>query len=72
MQNRWLKWQAAAIAASGIVTLGALAAATGQEPKAIAIAPMFVGGTTTSTTPAPSPPTGLAAPTMKAQRPRGF
>ena len=72
MQNRWLKWQAAAIAASGIVTLGALAAATGQEPKAIAIAPMFVGGTTTSTTPAPIPPIGQASPGMKAQRPRGF
>ena len=72
MQNRWLKWQAAAMAASGIVTLGALAAAIGQEPTANAISPMSVGGTTTSTTPAPTPPTGLAAPGVKAQRPRGF
>lgn len=72
MQNRSLKWQAAAIAASGIVTVGTLAAVKAQEQTAIAMAPMNTGQTTTSTTPASAPPTMKAAPTMKATKPKGF
>ena len=34
MQNRWLMWQAAAIAGSGIVTLGAIAVAQAQQQPA--------------------------------------
>jgi hypothetical protein len=73
MQNQKLTWQAAAIAASGIVTLGALAAPLGQEHTATAKSgSMSIGETTTSTTPAPIPPTTLASPAMKAPRPKGF
>ena len=73
MQNQRIKWQAIAIAASGIVTLGALAAAIGQEQTATAKSGnMNVGQTTTSTTPAMEPVTSIASPTMKAPRPKGF
>ncbi len=73
MLNHRLKWQAIAIAASGIVTVGALAAAIGQEQTATAASGiMNIGGTTTSTTPAPAPPVAIAGPTMKAPRPKGF
>ena len=65
MQNRWLEWQAAAIAASGIVTLGVIVAAKAQEPPA-ATSGMSFGQTTTSTTPL------RASPTMKATKPKGF
>ena len=71
MRNRQLKWQAAAIAASGIVTLGALAAAvTGQEQKATAVGVMSIGQTTTSTT--PGAPITAAKPGLKATKPKGF
>ena len=66
MQNRWLKWQAAAIAASGIVTLGAIAAANAQEPPAATPVIPLGQTATTSTTPM------QASPTMKATRPPGF
>jgi len=72
MQNRKLKWHAAAIAAIGVVTLGALAAAIGQEQTATATGNMSIGGTTTSTTAATTPATVSAAPTMKATKPHGF
>jgi hypothetical protein len=68
-----LKWQFAAIAASGIIILAALAAAIGQEHTTTAWSQiMSIGATTTSTTPAPTPQTNLARPAMKAQRPKGF
>jgi hypothetical protein len=72
MQNRNLKWHAAAIAAIGFVTLGALAAAIGQEQTATATGTMSIGGTATSTTAATTPATMSAAPTMKATKPHGF
>jgi len=72
MQNRKLKWHAIAIAAIGVVTLGALTAAIGQERTATATGTMSIGGTTTSTTAATTPATMRAAPTMKATKPRGF
>jgi len=73
MQNNRIKWQAVVIAASGVVPLGALAAAISQEQTAIAQSgDMIVGQTTTSTTPPLEPPTSVARPMMKAQRPNGF
>jgi len=73
MQNQRIKWQAIVIAASGIVTLGALAAVIDQEQTATVTAgPMNIGGTTTSTTPPAVPATVTASPTLKAQRPHGF
>ncbi|MDT5045480.1 MAG: hypothetical protein QOG75_1333, partial [Mycobacterium sp.] len=73
MLNQRLKWQAIAIAASGIVTVGALAAAVGQEQTATAASGnMNIAGTTTSTTPAPAPPVAIASPTMKSPGPRAF
>ena len=72
MQNRKLKCHAAAIAAIGLVTLGALAAAIGQQQTATATGKMSIGGTTTSTTAASTPATMSAAPTMKATKPNGF
>jgi hypothetical protein len=73
VQNQRIKWQALVIAASGIVTLGALAAAIGQQQTATAVAGhMNIGGTTTSTTPPMTEPTAIAHPIMKAQRPKGF
>ena len=73
MLNQRLKWQVIAIAASGIVTVGALAAAIGQEQTAVVESGnMNVGGTTTSTTPPVVPATAKASPTMKAPRPKGF
>ena len=44
MQNRKIKWHAAAIAAIGVVTLGALAAAVGQQQTASATGTMSIGG----------------------------
>jgi hypothetical protein len=73
MQIQRIKWQAIVIAASGIVTLGALAAAIGQEQTATAKSgSMNVGQTTTSTTPVVQPIISIAKPTMKAPRPKGF
>jgi len=63
MHNRWLTWQAAAIAASGLVTLGAIAVAQAEQQPASG---MSSGQTTTSTTPL------KASPSMKATRPSGF
>jgi hypothetical protein len=61
------------IAASGIVFLAALAEAIDQEQTATARSgKMSVGETTTSTTPPVGPPTAVARPIMKAQRPRGY
>ncbi len=48
---RKLKWHAAAIAAIGVVTLGALAAAVGQQRTASATGTMSIGGTTTQRQP---------------------
>ena len=73
VQNQRIKWQAVVIAASGIVSLGALAAAIGQEQTVTAKSGnMSVGETTTSTTPPVVPATVVARPIMKAERPRGF
>jgi hypothetical protein len=73
MQNRKLKWHAAAIAAVGVVTLGALATAIGQEQTATAMTGLMSFGQTATAGPAAStPPTTLAAPTMKAKPPKGF
>jgi hypothetical protein len=73
MQNKRIKWQAVVIAASGIVSLGALASAIGQEQTATAKSGnMIVGQTITSTTPPLGPPTAIARPIVKAQRPNGF
>ena len=65
MQNRWLKWQVAAIAASGIVTVGVVVTANAQEPPA-GTSGMSFGQTTTSTT------SMHASPTLKATKPKGF
>ena len=73
VQNQRIKWQAVVIAASGIFSLGALAAAIGQEQTVTAKSGnMSVGETTTSTTPPVVPATVVARPIMKAERPRGF
>ncbi len=72
MENQTLKWRVAAIAASGIVAFGALAAAIGQEQTTTATGTMSTGGTTTSTTPGLTLQTPLAVPTMKATKPKGF
>jgi hypothetical protein len=74
MRNRQLKWRAAAIAASGIVTLGAPAAAvTGQqEQRATAGGLMSMGQTTTESLAPSTPATSLASPKMKAPKPKGF
>ncbi len=72
MESQTLKWRVAAIAASVIVALGALAAAIGQEQTTTATGTMSFGGTTTSSTPAVTPQVTLAVPTMKATKPKGF
>ena len=73
MHNQRIKWQAMVIAASGMVTLGAIAAAIGQgETVTVQSGGMNVGQTTTPTTPAIVPATSIASPTMKAPRPKGF
>jgi hypothetical protein len=73
VQNQRIKWQAGLIAASAVVSLAALAAAIDQEQTATAQSGnMSVGETTTSTTPPMGPPTAVARPIMKAQRPRGY
>lgn len=73
VQNQRIKWQAVVIVVSGIVSLGALAAAIDQEQTATARSGnMSVGETTTSTTPPVGPPTAVARPIMKAQRPSGY
>jgi hypothetical protein len=66
------KWQAAAIAASAIVTVGAIAAAIGQEHTTTAASGMSIGQTMTSTTPPTTPPVTLASPMVKAPKPKGF
>jgi hypothetical protein len=64
---------AAVIAASGVVTLGALVVAISQQHEATPTAStMTTGATTSSVTPAPQAPIAVASPTMKAQRPKGF
>ncbi len=73
MQNRWLKRQATAIALSGVVIMGSLTAVIGQEHAATAMSGlMSLGQTITRATPASTPPTTVAAPTMKATKPKGF
>jgi hypothetical protein len=73
VQNQRLRWQAIAISVSGIVTVGALVVAIGQEQTVTAASGiMNIGGTTRSTTPPPTPSVAIASPTMKAPRPKGF
>ena len=72
MESQTLKWRVAAIAASGIAVLGALAAAMGQEQTTTATGTMSTGATTTSSTPALTPQTTLATPPVKATKPKGF
>jgi hypothetical protein len=69
-----VKWQFAVIAASTIVSMGAVAAAVlGQEETApVAGGQMNIGQTTTSTTAPAAIATSFARPTMKAARPNGF
>jgi hypothetical protein len=66
-------WKATAIAASGIVALGALAGAIGQEHTATAmVGIMSIGQTSTASTAPTTPATSVASPTMKATKPKGF
>jgi len=73
MHNKQLKCRAAAIAASGLVALGALAAAIGQGQSATAMTGLMSLGQTATASPAPTTPaTTVASPTMKATKPNGF
>jgi hypothetical protein len=72
MESQTLKWRVAAIAACGIVAIGALVEAIGQEQTTTATGTMSTGATTTSSTPVLTPQTTLATPPVKAKKPKGF
>lgn len=72
MRSKTFNMRVLVIAASGIVTLGALVAAIGQGHTATASATMSIGSTTTVLTPAATPQTTVAVPAVKAVKPKGF
>jgi hypothetical protein len=73
MHNQQLKCRAAAIAVSGVLTLGAIAAAVSQQQTTTRMASLMSLGQTTTESPAPTTPTvSVASPTMKATKPKGF
>jgi hypothetical protein len=74
IRHQRVKLLIAAVTASGLVAIGAVAAvAVGrQQTGTVTGSPMTIGGTATTTTPPSVPPTANASPTMKAPRPNGF
>src|SRR5215475_3689201 len=72
IKQQRVKLLAAAAIGSGLVAIGAVAAVSQQQTGTVAISPMNIGGTATTTTPPPVEPTPAAQPADKAPRPRGF
>jgi len=73
--HKHVQMLAAAAIAGGFVAIGAVATVVMSQQQTgttLMVGPMSVGQTATTTTAPPVELTPVAAPTMKASRPRGF